>query len=157
MMTSKNYHILWKKWNIIHFSLLPKKKSCHYQQKYKNVAFTIQNIFTFSYDKILEVKLYVYLFVNDIWKDFVQKQLLLNMNYWANKLLFSLHVNVFCPKLSHHFPSQLTILTKNTYFHRYAIKTNDKDKIKDFFVIRYLCLLKNIKGNEISFLMVVYR
>lgn len=69
-------HILWKKWNIIHFSLLPKKKSCHHQQKYKNVAFTIQNIFTFSYDKILEVKLYVYLFVNDIWKDFVQKQLL---------------------------------------------------------------------------------
>lgn len=65
-----------KKWNIIHFSLLPKKKSCHHQQKYKNVAFTIQNIFTFSYDKILEVKLYVYLFVNDIWKDFVQKQLL---------------------------------------------------------------------------------
>lgn len=65
-----------KKWNIIHFSLLPKKKSCHHQQKYKNVAFTIQNIFTFSYDKILEVKLYVYLFVNDIWKDFVQKELL---------------------------------------------------------------------------------
>lgn len=45
-----------KKWNIIHFSLLLKKKSCHYQQKYKNVGFTIQNIFTFSYDKILEVK-----------------------------------------------------------------------------------------------------
>lgn len=65
-----------KKWNSIHFSLLPKKKSCHHQQKYKNVAFTIQNILTFSYDKILEVKLYVYLFVNDIWKDFVQKQLL---------------------------------------------------------------------------------
>lgn len=58
------------------FHYCQRKKSCHHQQKYKNVAFTIQNIFTFSYDKILEVKLYVYLFVNDIWKDFVQKQLL---------------------------------------------------------------------------------